>query len=1046
MTAHANKPSPMKKRNGLLVGLALLGFLLAEGGSLFAQQDTNAPVLAGGFTFSPTQVDTTAVSAQVAVSAHITDDLSGFNFGYAAFLSPSGTQSVANFSLQSGTALDGMYQGVATIPAFSEPGIWTVNRVVLSDNVGNYRFYYTSDLQALGFPTTLTVVSQQDTNAPVLAGGFTFSPTQVDTTAVSAQVAVSAHITDDLSGFNFGYAAFLSPSGTQSVANFSLQSGTALDGMYQGVATIPAFSEPGIWTVNRVVLSDNVGNYRFYYTSDLQALGFPTTLTVVSQQDTNAPVLAGGFTFSPTQVDTTAVSAQVAVSAHITDDLSGFNFGYAAFLSPSGTQSVANFSLQSGTALDGMYQGVATIPAFSEPGIWTVNRVVLSDNVGNYRFYYTSDLQALGFPTTFEFGSVTATSLVSSANPSAIDQSVTFTATVTSAGGTPTGTVTFYDGASALGMGTLNVSGQATFVTAALTTGQHSITAFYAGDSNFPSSTSAVLTQTVNPGTNIIVGPLPNLSTYEGTSVSLPPATFTYVSSSQTHTATVTWGDGTSQAGTVSESPGSGSVQAKHAYGHSGTYTATVTVADNSGGVGSGTFSVTVINVGPTIAAMPNQTINLGAAITLQPATFSDPGFDNPAGGTQEVFTATIDWGDGQTEPPTGITLTRISGSQFVPTTGTIQSQHLYSSIGTYTATVCVIDVDGALSCQSFRTNVLAVNQSPAITSGNTTTLTAGTRGSFTVTTTGSPSPTLSEVGSLPSGVTFDITTGVLSGIPGAGTGGTYNITFTASNGIGSNAVQNFTLTVNESPTVTSGNSTTFTVGAAGSFMVMATGVPAPTLSESGALPSGVTFNTATGVLSGTPATGTVGTYNISFTATNGVGTDAVQNFTLTINVGPAISSGNITTFTVGAIGTFTIIATGSPTPTFSESGALPSGVTFNTATGVLSGTPATGTAGTYNISFTASNGVESDAVQSFTLTVNEVAAITSGNLTTFTVGTAGSFTVTATGSPTPTLSETGTLPSGVTFKAATGVLSGTPAAGAAGTYNISFTASNGVG
>jgi putative Ig domain-containing protein len=80
------------------------------------------------------------------------------------------------------------------------------------------------------------------------------------------------------------------------------------------------------------------------------------------------------------------------------------------------------------------------------------------------------------------------------------------------------------------------------------------------------------------------------------------------------------------------------------------------------------------------------------------------------------------------------------------------------------------------------------------------------------------------------------------------------------------------------------------------------------------------------------------------------------------VNQGPAITSGNITTFTVGANGTFTVTATGSPTPTRSESGALPSGVTFNAATGVLSGTPAAGTVGTYNISFNASNGVGSDA------------------------------------------------------------------------------------
>src|SRR5206468_5072182 len=135
------------------------------------------------------------------------------------------------------------------------------------------------------------------------------------------------------------------------------------------------------------------------------------------------------------------------------------------------------------------------------------------------------------------------------------------------------------------------------------------------------------------------------------------------------------------------------------------------------------------------------------------------------------------------------------------------------------------------------------------------------------------------------------------------GTGGTYLVTFSASNGNLPNATQNFTLTVNEAPAVTSANNTTFAVGTAGTFTVTATGFPAPALSETGALPSGVTFNTSTGVLSGTPAAGTGGTYPITFTAANGVGTNATQSFTLTVNQAPAITSANNTTFTVGAAG-----------------------------------------------------------------------------------------------------------------------------------------------
>ena len=123
-------------------------------------------------------------------------------------------------------------------------------------------------------------------------------------------------------------------------------------------------------------------------------------------------------------------------------------------------------------------------------------------------------------------------------------------------------------------------------------------------------------------------------------------------------------------------------------------------------------------------------------------------------------------------------------------------------------------------------------------------------------------------------------------------------------------------------------------------------------------------------MLGGTPATGAGGVYHITFTANNGVGTAATQNFTLTVDEAPAIASAKSTNFAVGSPETFTVRATGFPVPTLTESGGLPNGVTFNAASGVLGGTPTTGTAGIYNISFTASNGVGANAVQSFTLAV----------------------------------------------------------------------------
>jgi hypothetical protein len=97
--------------------------------------------------------------------------------------------------------------------------------------------------------------------------------------------------------------------------------------------------------------------------------------------------------------------------------------------------------------------------------------------------------------------SATSATVTSSVNPAMAGQAVTFTGTVASSGGSPTGTVTFLDGTTKLGTGTL-ASGAATFQTSSLTAGTHSITVSYGASSSFKASTSSALTQTVdNPGT-----------------------------------------------------------------------------------------------------------------------------------------------------------------------------------------------------------------------------------------------------------------------------------------------------------------------------------------------------------------------------------------------------------------------------------------------------------------------------------------------------------------------------------------------------------------
>jgi len=173
---------------------------------------------------------------------------------------------------------------------------------------------------------------------------------------------------------------------------------------------------------------------------------------------------------------------------------------------------------------------------------------------------------------------------------------------------------------------------------------------------------------------------------------------------------------------------------------------------------------------------------------------------------------------------------------------------------------------------------------------------------------------------------------------------------------------------VDEAPSFANPDTTTFTVGQAGLFELDVNGYPPGSVSESGTLPKGVSY-LSSAALSGTPAAGSVGSYPITFTASNGVAPDAVQHFTLVVDEAPAITSADTMTFRAGDVGSFQVTTTGYPTPTFTEVGVLPTGVTLSSS-GLLSGTPAKGTAGTYGIVVTASNGVLPDATQAFTLTV----------------------------------------------------------------------------
>ena len=508
--------------------------------------------------------------------------------------------------------------------------------------------------------------------------------------------------------------------------------------------------------------------------------------------------------------------------------------------------------------------------------------------------------------------------------------------------------------------------------------------------------------------------------TFPVTTTGFPRPTITRAGA--TLPAGVTWVDNGDGTGTLSGTadPGTG-----------GTYAITFTADNGVNPPATQSFTLTVSGT-PTFTSPTTTTFTVGSIGSFTITTVGTP-------------TPTITAG----ALPAGVTFVANADG-----TGTLSGTPAAGTGGAHTLTFTAANGVPPDATQTFTLNI---NEAPAITSEATATFTIGTPGSFPVTTSGFPAPAIALGGvALPSGLNFTDNgdgTATLDGTPAAGTGGTYAVTLTPSNAAGTGAAQTVAITVNGPSAFTSASSTTFTVGSPGSFTVTAAGTPAPTITlTAGTLPAGVTFTSATGVLSGTPATGAGGVYGLTFTASNGAGPDSTQAFTLTVNEAPAITSGAMATFTIGVASSFPVTTTGFPAPSIVQGGAgLPSGVSFvdnGNGTGTLSGTPEPGTGGPYVLSFTATNTVGSTAPQTFTLTVSQPPTITSAATTTFTVGAPGSFTVTAAGSPAPAITVAGALPSGVTFtdnNNGTGTLSGTPAAGSGAAYPLTFTASNGV-
>jgi hypothetical protein len=352
--------------------------------------------------------------------------------------------------------------------------------------------------------------------------------------------------------------------------------------------------------------------------------------------------------------------------------------------------------------------------------------------------------------------------------------------------------------------------------------------------------------------------------------------------------------------------------------------------------------------------------------------------------------------------------------------TATVAGTASAGSGGSYPISITATNSSGTAT-QAY---TLANAEAPTITSPTTANFTTGVTGTYSVTTTGYPAPTLTELGTLPTGVTFTDNgngTATITGAPAAGSAASYPVSISATNSSGSTSTLSLSIAVTTAiaPAITSGSTAYFTQNQSGSFAVIATGSPTAAITESGALPAGLTFidgGTGSAILSGTPTT--AGTVTLAVTASNGISPAATQILSVIVGNGPTFTSGTSTSFVAGTSGSFPITTTGNPAPAIGVTGSLPAGLTFvdnGNGTATISGTPNATDSGTYPVNLTAVNGTGS-ASQALTVTVDQAPVITSALSSSFISGSAGSFTFTTTGYPVAQLSESGALPAGLTF------------------------------
>jgi uncharacterized membrane protein len=384
--------------------------------------------------------------------------------------------------------------------ASSGVGTYTITAAQGSLTTANYTFTLVDGTLTIT-PVTLTVTAN-DAGKVYGAANPTFTDTITglvngdDSSVVSGLASLSTTAT---AGSGVGTYTITAAQGSLSAANYSFTFGNGTLTITPATLTVTADDKSKVYGSDNPALTDTITGFvngdgsgvvsgSASLTTSVTASSGVGTYTITAAQGS---LSAANYGFAFVNGTLTVTPATLTVAA----DNKSKVYGAA---NPTFSDNITGFvNGDTSGVISGSANLTTSATASSGVGSYTIIAAQGSLSAANYSF-------AFGNGTLTINPAATSATLASSLNPSTYGQAVTFTATVSAVApgaGTATGTVTFKDGNTVLGTGSLQlINGvvQATFTTAALSGGSHTITAVYGGDGNFTATTSPALTQVVN--------------------------------------------------------------------------------------------------------------------------------------------------------------------------------------------------------------------------------------------------------------------------------------------------------------------------------------------------------------------------------------------------------------------------------------------------------------------------------------------------------------------------------------------------------------------